>query len=86
MFIKTLIRQGEGLCEQKNEIKQLKEDNSMLQEELNYRIIKNNRYEKRNFDSVCSHFGVCLWLQYKTRHAHCERLSRVRIYMALVPR
>lgn len=64
MFIKTLIRQGEELCEQKNEIKQLKEDNSMLQEELNYRIIKNNRYERilydllKYFDSIS---GVAKW-------------------------
>lgn len=50
MFLNTVIRQGEELCKQKNEIKQLKEDNNMFQEELNYRIIKGNRYERVLYD------------------------------------
>lgn len=50
MFLTTVIRQGEELCEQKNEIKQLNEDKTMLQKELNYRIIKGNRYERVLYD------------------------------------
>ncbi len=50
MFLTTVIRQGEENWNQHNEIKQLKEDNSMLQEELNYRIIKGNRYERVLYD------------------------------------
>ena len=64
MFLTTIIRQGEGLHQQYNEIKQLKEDKEMLQEELNYRIIKANRYERvlydllKYFDSIS---GVAKW-------------------------
>lgn len=64
MFLTTVIRQGEENCRKSNEIKQLKEDNTMLQEELNYRIIKNNRYERvlydllKYFDSIS---GVAKW-------------------------
>ena len=64
MFLTTVIRQGEENCRKSNEIKQLKEDNKMLQEELNYRIIKNNRYERvlydllKYFDSIS---GVAKW-------------------------
>ena len=50
MFLTTVIRQGEKNWKQHNEIKQLKEDNNMLQEELNYRIIKGNRYERVLYD------------------------------------
>ena len=50
IFLTTVIRQGEELCEQKNEIKQLNEDKTMLQKELNYRIIKGNRYERVLYD------------------------------------
>lgn len=50
MFLNTVIRQGEENWRQHNEIKQLKEDYSMLQEELNYRIIKANRYERVLYD------------------------------------
>ena len=50
MFLTTVIRQGEELCEQKNEIKQLNEDKTMLQKELDYRIIKGNRYERVLYD------------------------------------
>ena len=50
MFLTTVIRQGEENWKQHNEIKQLKEDNSMLQEELDYRIIKGNRYERVLYD------------------------------------
>ena len=50
MFLTTVIRQGEENWNQHNEIKQLKEDNNMLQEELNYRIIKGNRYERVLYD------------------------------------
>lgn len=50
MFLKMVIRQGEENWRQHNEIKQLKEDNSMLQEEMNYRIIKENRYERVLYD------------------------------------
>ena len=64
MFLTTVIRQGEENCRQNNEIKQLREDNSMLQEELNYRIIKGNRYERVLYD-VLKYFdaisGVAKW-------------------------
>ena len=50
MFLTTVIRQGEENWNQHNEIKQLKEDNNMLQEELDYRIIKGNRYERVLYD------------------------------------
>ncbi|MBR0428142.1 MAG: hypothetical protein IJK18_08110 [Clostridia bacterium] len=50
MFLTTVIRQGEENWNQHNEIKQLNEDKKMLQEELNYRIIKGNRYERVLYD------------------------------------
>ena len=50
MFLTTVIRQGEENWKQHNEIKQLKENNIMLQEEMNYRIIKANRYERVLYD------------------------------------
>lgn len=64
MFLTTVIRQGEENCRKSNEIKQLKEDKEMLQEELNYRIIKANRYERVLYD-LLKYFdcisGIAKW-------------------------
>lgn len=49
-MIRTLIRQGEEICENHNIIKQYKEENQMLREENDYRAIQNRKYERLLYD------------------------------------
>lgn len=46
MFIGTVIRQGEQIHNQNNTIKQYKEENEGLRNELNFRILNNNRCKR----------------------------------------
>lgn len=46
MFIKTLIKQGNELVEQDNEIKQLKEENNLLRNEIDFRTDIERQHER----------------------------------------
>jgi len=44
MFLKTIWKQGNKIIEQDNDIKQLREENKLLKQEINFRAIKENQY------------------------------------------
>ena len=50
MFLNTVIRQGEENCKNHNIIKQFKEENQMLREEVDYRALQNRKYERLLYD------------------------------------
>ena len=49
-MIRTLIRQGEENCKNHNIIKQFKEENQMLRDEVDYRALQNRKYERLLYD------------------------------------
>ena len=49
-MIRTLIRQGEENCKNHNIIKQYKEENQMLREEIDFRALQNRKYERLLYD------------------------------------
>ena len=82
MFLTTVIRQGEELCEQKNEIKQLNEDKTMLQKELNYRIIKGNRYERVLYDVLKSFDSISEVAKWRNEESFKEMTINTILYDA----
>ena len=82
MFLTTVIRQGEENWNQHNEIKQLKEENNMLQEELNYRIIKGNRYERVLYDVLKSFDSISEAAKWRNEESFKEMTINTILYDA----